>query len=99
MEIILVSTGIFQDYIIDNIIHYCVTNMPSAAARTATQALTNATLPFIIELAEKGTKEALLQNKNLLNGLNIYKGSVTNIAVANSLKIKFNDPLECLHSF
>lgn len=86
-------------YIVDDIIHYCVTNMPSAAARTATQALTNATLPFIIELAEKGPEHAMLNNKNLLNGLNIYKGFVTNSAVANSLNLPFKESLIAINSF
>ncbi|CRX39163.1 alanine dehydrogenase [Estrella lausannensis] len=64
-------------YIEEGIVHYCVTNMPGAVARTSTEALTNATLPYIITLAEKGVKRALKEDANLLNGLNTCLGEVT----------------------
>ncbi len=72
-------------YIVDDVVHYCVANMPGAVARTSTFALNNATLPFIIQLANKGYKEALLTDKHFLNGLNIYKGMVTCESVAKAL--------------
>lgn len=64
-------------YIVDNVVHYCVANMPGAVARTATQALNNATLPFIIKLAGQGYAAALKNDKHLRNGLNIFKGQLT----------------------
>lgn len=69
-------------YVEDGVIHYCVANMPGGVARTSTFALTNATLPFIIELANKGINAALTQNMHLREGLNIYQGCVTYQAVA-----------------
>ncbi len=72
-------------YVVDGIIHYCVTNMPGAVARTSAVALNNATLPFILQLAEKGTERALLANHHLMNGLNICYGHVTHNAVAEAL--------------
>lgn len=71
-------------YIDEGVVHYCVTNMPGACARTATMALTNATLPYVLLLADSG-KQALKQNMGLMNGLNVYQGQVTNQAVANDL--------------
>ncbi|RLV58659.1 alanine dehydrogenase [Parashewanella curva] len=64
-------------YIIDDVVHYCVANMPGAVARTSTFALNNATLPYIIKLADKGYKSALKNDKHLLNGLNVMHGKVT----------------------
>lgn len=72
-------------YIVDNVVHYCVANMPGAVARTSTFALNNATLPYILQLADLGYKTALTTNKHLLNGLNIYQGQVTNYSVAQAL--------------
>ncbi len=72
-------------YIEHDIVHYCVANMPGGVARTATFALNNATLPFILELANKGYRSAMLQNAYLQQGLNIYKGHVTHPAVAEAL--------------
>lgn len=72
-------------YVIDGVVHYCVANMPGAVPRTSTFALNNATLPFIIELANLGYKEAMRQDPHLLNGLNICEGKVTYKAVADAL--------------
>ncbi|MRI32648.1 alanine dehydrogenase [Endozoicomonas sp. OPT23] len=74
-------------YIVDDVVHYCVANMPGAVARTSTIALNNATLPFVLALANKGTREALVDDKHLLNGLNVCKGVVTceSVAVAQGL--------------
>ena len=71
-------------YVEQGLIHYCVANMPGGVARTSTFALTNATLPFIIELANKGVKQALSDNSYLSQGLNIYQGKVTFKAVADA---------------
>ena len=72
-------------YEVDGIMHYCVANMPGAVARTATQALTNATSPFVIALADKGWQQACADDPHLLNGLNIHAGQVTYAAVGEAL--------------
>ena len=74
-------------FIVDDVVHYCVANMPGAVARTSTQALTNATLPFALELANKGTRKALEENPHLLEGLNVCKGTITceSVAIAQNL--------------
>ncbi|MBM7071904.1 alanine dehydrogenase [Shewanella sp. 202IG2-18] len=64
-------------YIVDDVVHYCVANMPGAVARTSTFALNNATLPYIMKLAKMGYKKALQSDKHLLNGLNVMHGKVT----------------------
>ena len=74
------------------VIHYCVANMPGAVARTSTFALTNATLPFVLALANKGVNKALLDDEHLLAGLNIYRGSVTYRAVAEAHGYSFVSP-------
>jgi alanine dehydrogenase len=81
-------------YILHEVVHYCVTNMPGAVARTSTFALNNATLPFILSLADKGPEAAMRDDPHLLNGLNIYKGRVAHPAVAAALGIEAADPLE-----
>ena len=63
-------------------VHYCVTNMPGAVARTSTFALNNATLPFVIALATKGWRQALRDDPHLRNGLNVHEGKVTCAPVA-----------------
>lgn len=82
-------------YLEEDVVHYCVTNMPGACARTATMALTNATLPYALLLAEHG-EIALGQNSGLLNGLNVYKGHVTNQAVAQDLGYEYKPAEELL---
>ena len=72
-------------YEVEGIIHYCVANMPGGVARTSTFALTNATLPFALALANKGYKQALQNDPHLRNGLNIHRGKVTYSAVAHDL--------------
>jgi alanine dehydrogenase len=72
-------------YLDEGKVHYCVTNMPGAVARTSTFALTNATLPFVIDLAEKGWRQAIAEDPNLRAGLNIHDGKVTHAAVAHDL--------------
>ncbi len=78
-------------YIIDNIVHYCVANMPGAVPYTSTMALTNATLPYAIKLANKGWKKACKDSKSLRKGLNIINGHVVYKNVANAFKLKFED--------
>jgi alanine dehydrogenase len=72
-------------YIVDDIVHYCVANMPGAVPRTSTYALTNATLPFVKSLANLGWKEALTRDPHLANGLNVHSGHVNHEAVARDL--------------
>ena len=72
-------------YVVDGVVHYCVANMPGAVARTSTLALTNATLPFVLALANKGYRKALEEDAHLRNGLNIHRGTVTYAAVAKEL--------------
>lgn len=83
-------------YIIDDVVHYCVANMPGAVPSTSTYALNNATLPFGLAIANKGYKTALLDNPHLLAGLNVYRGRVTNPAVAQSLEYDYTDPATAL---
>jgi alanine dehydrogenase len=71
-------------FIVDNVIHYCVANMPGAVARTSTIALNNATLPFVVELANKGWVRALDENIHLRNGLNVAAGKIVHGAVRES---------------
>jgi alanine dehydrogenase len=75
-------------YIEHGVVHYCVTNMPGAVARTSTQALTNATLPFVLALAAKGWRRAFQEDQHLAEGLNIHDGRVTHIAVAQALDLR-----------
>lgn len=77
-------------YIVDDVVHYCVANMPGGVARTSTMALNNATLPFGLALANKGLKQAMLDDPHLLNGLNVHKGLVTYKAVVDALGSKLN---------
>lgn len=84
-------------YVVDGVVHYCVANMPGAVPRTSTFALNNATLPFILDLANKGVKQALREDPHLLNGLNVYKGKITHPAVAKSLGLDYV-PAEHQHS-
>ena len=79
-------------YIVDDVVHYCVANMPGGVARTSTIALTNATLPFAVTIANKGAKQALLDDAHLLAGLNVASGNITNKPVADVLGYKYVDP-------
>ncbi len=79
-------------YIVDDVVHYCVANMPGAVPRTSTFALNNVTLPFIVALANKGYKQALLDNKHLMNGLNVIHGQVTCKEVAEVLGYDYVAP-------
>jgi len=76
-------------YVVDDVVHYCVTNMPGAVPRTSTFALTNVTLPFAKALANLGWREAMLRDKHLRNGLNIHAGHVNHEAVAHDLGYEY----------
>jgi len=77
-------------YIVDDIIHYCVANMPGAVPKTSTYALNNATLPALLAIADKGWKQALLDDQNLLNGLNVANGKVTYRAVSEAHNLDYS---------
>ena len=83
-------------YIIDDVVHYCVANMPGGVPRTSTLALNNATLPFLVKLANKGYQKALGDDKNFLAGLNVHKGDVTYKAVADVFGHEFVEPSSVL---
>lgn len=83
-------------YVLENVVHYCVGNMPGGVARTAAQALNNATLPYVLTLANKGTVNALKHDKHLLNGLNVYRGKVTQQQVAEAQQLNYVHPLSLL---
>jgi len=83
-------------YIIDDVVHYCVANMPGGVPRTSTLALNKATLPFLNKLANNGYKKALNEDKNFLAGLNVCNGNVTYKAVADAFGHKFVSPSELL---
>ena len=83
-------------YIIDDVVHYCVANMPGGVPRTSTLALNKATLPFLAKLANKGYQKALSEDKNFLAGLNVHKGHVTYKAVADVFGYEFVEPLSIL---
>ncbi|GHF91632.1 alanine dehydrogenase [Thalassotalea marina] len=85
-------------FIVDDVVHYCVANMPGAVPRTSTFALNNATLPYIIQLANKGYKQALNDNKHLLNGLNVIAGKVTVKEVAENLGFEYVAPEVALNA-
>ncbi len=79
-------------FIVDNVVHYCVANMPGGVPRTSTIALNKATLPYLIKLANKGYQKALGEDKNFLAGLNVYKGHVTYKAVADVFGHEYVNP-------
>jgi alanine dehydrogenase len=83
-------------YIVDDVVHYCVANMPGGVPRTSTIALNKATIPFINKLANNGYQKALKEDKNFLEGLNIYKGQVTYKAVADVFGHSFVFPEKVL---
>jgi alanine dehydrogenase len=80
-------------YVVDGIVHYCVANMPGAVARTSALALTNATLPFALAIADEGWQNAVKRDAHLRRGVNICKGKVTHEAVARALGLEYH-PLE-----
>ena len=83
-------------YEVDGILHYCVANMPGAVPRTSTYALSHATLPFVMELADRGITQALRENEHLRNGLNVCRGVVTRREVAEARGYVHMEPLQAL---
>jgi alanine dehydrogenase len=75
-------------YVEEGIVHYCVANMPGAVPRTSTYALTNVTMPYVVELADKGWEQALKEDLPLSKGLNVFRGTLTNRKVAEAFKME-----------
>jgi alanine dehydrogenase len=85
-------------FIVDGVLHYCVANMPGAVPRTSTFALSSATHPFTLELANKGFARALAENEHLLTGLNVHQGKITCRAVADALQLAYTPATESMVS-
>jgi alanine dehydrogenase len=83
------TTHSHPTFVVDDVVHYCVTNMPGAVSRTSTFALTNATTSYIHALADKGWRQALHDDPHLRNGLNVHNGHVTCRAVADALRLPY----------
>src|SRR6266550_951721 len=92
------TTHAVPTYLEEGVVHYCVTNMPGAVARTSTVALNNATLPFVLAIAEHGWQHALSADPHLRNGLNICCGRITHPAVARDLGLPFTSPQQILET-
>ncbi len=84
-------------YVVENMVHYCVANMPAAVPKTSTFALNNATLPFVLSMVTKGVRLALLDDPHFLNGLNVHHGMITCAAVAHDLGYEYVRPVDALH--
>jgi len=89
METSKATTHAEPTYVIDGVVHYCVANMPGAVARTSTAALTNATLPYAIQIANKGWKKAMQENNEIKLGANVIDGQVTYKAVADAFGLDY----------
>ncbi|MGY0398549.1 MAG: alanine dehydrogenase [Ostreibacterium sp.] len=85
-------------FISNGIVMYCVANMPGGVPKTSTNALNNATLPFILDIANKGIKQALLDDKHLLNGLNISQGKLTYRAVADAQNLDYTSAIDAINA-
>jgi alanine dehydrogenase len=96
VETIKATTHENPTYVVDGVIHYGVANMPGGVPRTSTLALTNATLPYALQLANKGWKKALKENGALLKGLNMHEGKVTYPGVAEAFGLELTDPATLL---
>lgn len=96
METSKATTHAEPTYLVHDVVHYCVANMPGAVPRTSTYALNNETLPFTLALATKGVRAALEQDEHLRNGLNVASGKVTEPAVADELGYDYVAPLDAL---
>jgi alanine dehydrogenase len=83
-------------YTVDGVVHYCVTNMPGAVPHTSTLALTNATFPYLLRLANQGARAALKQDPGLAEGLNTWMGALTYRGVAESQKKQWTAPADVL---
>jgi alanine dehydrogenase len=90
------TTHAAPTYVEEGVIHYCVTNMPGAVARTSTFALNNATLPFVLALADKGWRKAIADDVHLARGLNVHAGALTHPAVAQDLGLPYTEAKKAL---
>ena len=90
------TTHTAPTFVIDEVIHYCVANMPGAVPRTATISLTNTILPYVLTLTNKGVKEALLSEPNFMNGLKVWAGNICEPAVAETHNLDYMNPAEAL---
>jgi alanine dehydrogenase len=86
-----VTTHSSPTYLVDDVVHYCVGNMPGAVPRTSTYALTNVTLPYAIDIATHGLEEAVLRDPALALGVNAYAGALTNAGVAEAHGLPFTE--------
>ncbi len=86
------TTHSHPTYVVDGVVHYCVANMPGGVPRTSTYALNNATLPYVLELAARGYRDAMKRDPHLLAGLNVHDGRVTNREVAEALGLGYTEP-------
>ena len=91
------TTHSMPTFVVDGVVHYCVANMPGVVPRTSTFGLNNATLPYILRLADLGWQEALRSDPGLVDGLNIHEGAVCCEAVARAHHMSFIDPQTFLH--
>jgi len=96
VETIKATTHENPTYVVDGVIHYGVANMPGGVPRTSTLALTNATLPYALQLANKGWKQALRDSAALLRGLNMHDGCVTYPGVAEAFGLEYHEPAKFL---
>lgn len=90
------TTHTSPTYLVDEVVHYCVANMPGAVPRTSTLALNNATLPFVVALAQKGTRRALEDDPHLRNGLNVARGQIACASVAQAHGLEYRPAVELL---
>lgn len=90
------TTHSHPTYTVDGVVHYCVANMPGAVARTSTVALTNATLPYALQIANKGWKRAMRENREILLGANVIHGKVTYKGVSDAFNLTYTPPEQLL---
>ena len=83
-------------YLVDDVVHYCVANMPGGVPRTSTMALNKATLPLLLKLADQGYKKTLIEDKNYLAGLNVYRGNITFKGVSDAFNLKYTPASDLL---
>ena len=83
-------------YMVDGVVHYCVANMPGGVPRTSTFALNNATLPYVLQLADMGYRDAMRRNAHLMAGLNVHEGRVTNKPVSEALGLPYRNALSAI---
>jgi len=83
-------------YLVNDVVHYCVANMPGGVPRTSTMALNKATLPLLLKLADQGYKKTLKENKNYLAGLNVYRGKITFRGVSDAFNLDYSSPSDLL---